>query len=1055
MAKQKKTKKQKPSLPFEKRLILNQWILSLFGKKSFDSLAQHLKHPELEGFDENNITKFYHELVKLIDNNGPLTSEDLLRYDQNIVRHWKKITEMRNRSGHILYPKYFQYLSLLFTEIYLDHYFKDREKLLGFLNLYLERFNNDHPDEKLKPFELKDLNKLAFWMATGCGKTLLMHVNLKQYLYYLRLYGKFNELNYIILLTPNEGLSRQHLEEFNASDIPSTIFHKEVGKFLGKALVYIIDIHKLREETGEKTISVEAFEGNNLVLVDEGHRGASGGKESAWLTRRDQLCENGFSFEYSATFGQAVKGDKRLQELYAKCIIFDYSYRYFYQDGYGKDYRILNLEDDSDEVVRKKYLTAGLLTFYQQLRLYLDKKKEFRSYLLAKPLWVFVGGSVNAVRTRQGRKVSDVLDILLFLANFIKNRSESVEIIAQLLAGHSGLLDKRGYELFTGVFRYLNTLKLSPEEVYHDILEIIFNTKTPGALHLEYLKDSEGEIAVKVGDNEPFGVINVGDPSNLLKLCENHSGLIINEKVFSESLFYNLNDDNSTVKILIGSRKFTEGWNSWRVSTMGLMNIGKKEGAQIIQLFGRGVRLKGKNYCLKRSRCIEDINSPKYIEILETLNVFGIRADYMRQFKEYLEEEGLPSNEDRIEFVLPVVRNLNSSRPLKIVKVKEGIDFKRDGPKPRLGELSEYIQRHKVRVDWYPRLQALESGSGISSKQKAEKDLCFFEEKHVAFLDIDQIYFELQEYKAERAWYNVRLERDEIPGLLMDKSWYELYIPKEEMEFKNFDQVRRWQEIAVLLKKYMDRHYSYCKRKYEDKYLEEYELKADDPNFFKEYKIYIESSQSDIIAKLEELKDLIQSGKFERDFSFEGILAINFERHLYQPLLYIQGDFIEIKPVVLDAESEREFLFDLRNFYEKNKAFFQDKELYLLRNLSRRGIGFFEAGNFYPDFILWLLLSEVQHVVFIDPKGLRNVEGPNDPKIQFYRTIKEIERKLNDPQLRLHSFIVSTTLYSSIRWWGITKKELENRHVLFQKDDKENYINKMFEKIVSDLNCFP
>ena len=49
---------------------------------------------------------------------------------------------------------------------------------------------------------------------------------------------------------------------------------------------------------------------------------------------------------------------------------------------------------------------------------------------------------------------------------------------------------------------------------------------------------------------------------------------------------------NSSINILIGSKKFSEGWNCWRVSTMGLMNIGQSEGSEIIQLFGRGVRLK-------------------------------------------------------------------------------------------------------------------------------------------------------------------------------------------------------------------------------------------------------------------------------------------------------------------------------------------------------------------------------------------------------------------------------------------------------------------------------
>ena len=33
-----------------------------------------------------------------------------------------------------------------------------------------------------------------------------------------------------------------------------------------------------------------------------------------------------------------------LLEEYSKAVIFDYSYKYFYHDGYGKDYNILNLK---------------------------------------------------------------------------------------------------------------------------------------------------------------------------------------------------------------------------------------------------------------------------------------------------------------------------------------------------------------------------------------------------------------------------------------------------------------------------------------------------------------------------------------------------------------------------------------------------------------------------------------------------------------------------------------------------------------------------------------
>ena len=89
-------------------------------------------------------------------------------------------------------------------------------------------------------------------------------------------------------------------------------------------------------------------------------------------------------------------------------------------------------------------------------------------------------------------------------------------------------------------------------------------------------------MAVRVGDNDPFGVINVGDDAKLVKLCE-EKGLNVAEREFAGSLFHELEQPHSTINILIGSKKFTEGWSSWRVSTMGLMNIGRGEGAQIIR----------------------------------------------------------------------------------------------------------------------------------------------------------------------------------------------------------------------------------------------------------------------------------------------------------------------------------------------------------------------------------------------------------------------------------------------------------------------------------------
>lgn len=1053
----RKSKKNEPQpLRFDEKLILNQWMLSLFEVDSFDKLAGNLKSLELEGFDENNVHKFLHQL-RVLWEFKELPQDVLLGYDQNIVRHTLALSAKRAQP---LRWKYFQYLTLLFTEIYLDRFFRDPEGLLTSLNQYLDKFNaGKAAKEQLPQYTIEELRKLAFWNATGSGKTLLMHVNMLQYRHYQALHGKSKEHNRIILLTPNEGLSKQHLEEFQASGIQAELFSKEAGSLFAGHAVEIIEVTKLREEMGQKTVAIDAFEGNNLVLVDEGHRGASSSVEGAWMRARNRLCENGFSFEYSATFGQAMKGKKSLEPIYAKNILFDYSYKYFYKDGFGKDYRILNLADDSDEERRRLYLTACLVAFYQQQKLYADNPNEFRPFLLEKPLWVFVGGSVNAVRSENKRKVSDVVDILLTLAEFVKNKRDSIELLARLLGGKPGLLDQRGNEIFSTAFPHLVGSRMSADEVYEDILKVLFNSATQAALHVENLKGTDGEIALRLGENEAFGLINVGDASNLCKLCEEHPDfLVVTEKEFAGSLFRGLNDDESTVNVLIGSKKFTEGWNSWRVSTMGLMNIGRTEGSEIIQLFGRGVRLKGHGMTLKRSSQLEGIKRPKNVNLLETLNIFGIRADYMRQFKEYLEEEGLPGNEDRIEFVLPVVKNLNGKK-LTSVRIQEGKDFKLHGPKPNLDVPPQRLLRHPVTLNWYPKIQAQQSRGVARTSDVAVKNEGKLEERHLAFMDIDAIWFELQHFKNERSWYNLNLGRDSIMRLLSppNNQWYRLFIPQEELDFTHFNRVKRWEEIAVaLLKKYIDRYYKNQKQEWESDFYEYHELTEDDPNFIENYRILIDESQDAIIEKLEELKGVIEDGSLT-DWNFGNLSAFAFGQHLYQPLLHFKSDLVEVSPVSLN-DGEKEFVTDLRAFYNTNPGFFENRELYLLRNMSRgRGIGFFEAGNFYPDFLMWLLSDNKQYVTFVDPKGIRNLEGPDDPKIQFYRTIKELESRLADPNVILNSFIVSNTPFQQVRWWtdDLSIEEFTKCHVLFQKDQHSTYIKRMLSKAVEPNQVKP
>ena len=84
-----------------------------------------------------------------------------------------------------------------------------------------------------------------------------------------------------------------------------------------------------------------------------------------------------------------------------------------------------------------------------------------------------------------------------------------------------------------GDFNPLLDAGLDAEQVYRETLTTTFNAPSGGTLRVERLKGSAGELALRVGEtNEPFGVVNVGDPAKLAKKCE-EAGLIVREREFA------------------------------------------------------------------------------------------------------------------------------------------------------------------------------------------------------------------------------------------------------------------------------------------------------------------------------------------------------------------------------------------------------------------------------------------------------------------------------------------------------------------------------------------
>lgn len=1058
---------------FHDKLVLNKYMLSLFGIDSIGKkiigkngveIFSELKLSINEGYTEEGNTLYLQSLVSHLYNSEHITATMLQTYDENIVRYTKQISEKR---GEQITWKYFQYLSLLFTEVYLDKYFQNKVKLLADLNDFVKTFNFKQAEvnagkKKKKdlflasPFSLKDLNKLAFWNATGSGKTLIMHINIKQYLHYANQYNQHHQ-NKVLLITPNEGLSKQHLEEFNLSDIPANSFSKNTpGMFSGKE-VEVLEITKLAENSGEKTVAVDSFETDNLVLIDEGHGGMSG---DSWKKFRDKLSETGFAFEYSATFGQAINaasGPKKTEftQEYAKSILFDYSYKYFYEDGYGKDYRILNLKEDDDSY-RKLYLTANLVSFFQQQLIFKEQKTLLRDFLLHKPLWVFVGGKVNAVRKEGGKEVSDVLEIIYFLTDFLKNPLLSIQQIDEVINNKVGLVDKNGYSIFETSFSYIINQNLDATTIFNQINELIFNNTTIGAnLYLDNLKGADGELGLRVGDSDYFGVINVGDEKTLYELAINNQ-VLGTERDFSDSLFKRINEDSSSINLLIGSKKFSEGWSSWRVSSMGLMNVGKSEGSQIIQLFGRGVRLKGYNFSLKRSTGLDDYQKPntikqikQLIKHLETLQIFGVKANYMEQFKAFLEEEGLPVNDSSwITIKIPTVqKKIVQENRLKLIAVKETENFKKKIIIPLVYNQSLFDGKI-VDIDWYPKIDVLENKSSGVAITKNEG---FLNDKHLSLINWNAAYLEIQNYKTDKSYHNLAIDLEDLKKIVKQVSWYRLLIPAHKLDFNQYINVSLWQELVItLLKKYIEQFYLFHKNEFHSDHVEAILLNGSDENFVQEYdfRLNTEEEIEQFQHKIEALKTAVLEPAFSSIKIATEAVAFDNLLHLYKPLVYLGKNYqnkIQVSPIALDA-SEKQFLDDLVEYTLKHQEQLKNTEVHVLRNQSKKGLGFFTDGNnFYPDFILWVIKDDKQYIKFIDPKGIRNSKGINDPKIQFHKVLKEkIQPQVANAGIELDSYIVSNTSYLEVNWKdGLTIEEFNENNVYFQKENVAVYIERI------------
>ncbi len=496
----------------------------------------------------------------------------------------------------------------------------------------------------------------------------------------------------------------------------------------------------------------------------------------------------------------------------------------------------------------------------------------------------------------------------------------------------------------------------------------------------------------------------------------------------------------SQVNVLIGAKKFIEGWSSWRVSNMGLLNIGKSEGSQIIQLFGRGVRLKGRDYSLKRSSFLgSPEDHPDHIDLLETLDIFAVEANYMVEFRKYLEREGVdPGGYEEIPF--PIHREDSL--------IAEGL-YVPTVPKDREFAQNDHVvldenEDIQVNLDLSIRTESMRMGEGgVSTVAARAGQGRLVGEPYLSMLDWTRIHLDLLDYKESKKFHNLLIPPD-APRRIMQKrdpAAYNLIADDSVFEPRSFAGLAELQEaIQAILRKYVDKFYGVRQQRWDSENMVLAELTGEHPNFA-DYTVKIKSSEE---ALVDEVRTLASKANGARDGDAGSLPNIRFDRHLYQPLLKDRGEEVKVSPPGLN-ESEEKFISALRSYCQgQNGGAGSGRELFLLRNLTRsKGVGFFNTAGFYPDFILWVKYADgSQKVVFVEPHGMRNDNPtPNNEKVDLYLFLRDLSNRIarrgGQEEVFLDSYIVSATPYHELskRWGeGWTRERFAKKHVLFEDD---------------------
>ena len=908
-----------------------------------------------------------------------LPAEPLERI-RNFVDDYSSLT------GQTFKPRYYQVLALLFTECF----FADQQQP--------DRLDTNSEEEKQR--------MLAYWMATGSGKTHIMHLNILQYLHHFC--QKDNARLQIFLTTPLANLIKQHERELEP-------YVRELNKTYSNRIELIINTtQKLLQKEDDYFHLPDDGEIYRLTLVDEAHIGLTSQQSGKFRElRRNRLnVGNSFLFEYSATFHNLAT---ELQPEYDKATIYRYDYTRFYNDGYGKDHFFKRITEDevaaeSNEKI-KDNLDECLWDMEEKLQTFnrVQNDGQYDNDLTVhRPLMAFMGHTVENPK-EEGKddkdEVSDIQEVLDYLASLSETERQK--------------------------FRS------------------IFSSDIIGPLVVARNPDNNNELLLSYGEGEKWGMINVGDGVGFYNSIENPRIETRVESIADSNLYFeNLDNETSPINVLIGSRKFAEGWNSYRLSVIDLINLGSSKGNLIIQIFGRGVRLRGKGGNGKR-RYID--HNPDYnllpkrdregdIRRLETLTVFSLKQTYLKRFLEEVHAGGVSFQHVFKIQVNPMLFEVDGNTSIHFEDYHHKLPIFKQGNTASSGIKQVTFDTNEI---YYTYLDNGTEKLGTINNRR-EFTLDYRTDKGKSALNVRE------NLRKNNEKYSCYLNRAKLAAIIhreSEKNQLRLYSKENReptiIDFLSLVKEIRYDEqnqdpiawtdrlnrqviidVTDKLRKRINAHINRANYVYEP-------LERED--FIYEYTVTKEFSTQDALdafsKRVEKAgADALQENPHSQLKNKLQLRLSRGHRHIYLPLMRPQEEVenehrdVKVSPDRLNA-GEKKFIENLTEYiklhYRRNERY----EFYLMRNEQKIGIYLeSDVGSYYPDFVLWVLdlQQEITHILFIDPKGQRGIiddrtlEYQNHPKVKLARksedqTLVTLENQLEVEQnrtFRLHSFLL-------------------------------------------------